>query len=419
MDRNIFGAAMENPWQDREKIPYPRLLSLLPAAIVYLLAVLAPVLAASGEIALPAYVGLCAGVIYLIRMPRIAISVLLASFVPVALLQSFELGVLILGTVAAIGGGALILTALKQPWRAVILPLLAYVIAYAITRDAILSCLTFVTLPASLLLAFATVRGERRTGAICYAVGGMLLSVLILLAIYFAVTYGSVKGSVIVSHFETQREWIVGILLNYKQEMLRLLTEQGMQASEMYAYFDTLMSRDLLVDLVAMVYNVLPAIVIVLCCILAYEAQSLLCGSYCNLGMKQMLSPASVTFTMSTVSAILYLVSFLLSAVLPSGMVLAVVQNFYIILTPGLLLVGYSGVLFRLRTAKGGSKTFLIILLVGLLLINPASIIGLLAFFGAVTVLLSAFGLRLLQKMQNGGGKGDDNGGDNGDDGER
>ncbi len=413
MDQKTFDATPENSRLDREKIPYPKLLSLLPVAIVYLIGALVPVFLASEQIALIAYIGLCAGVIYLVRMPRIVISILFASFIPVALMQSFALGALVLGTVAAVGCGAVLLTSLRQPWRAVILPLLTYVLAFAITRDASLSCLTLVTVPASLLLAIATLRGEGRTSAICYAVGGMLIAVVALLIVYFTVTYGSLKGSVIVAHFEGQREWIVGILTSYKEEMLRLLTEQGMQTSEVYALLETVMSRDLLVDLVAMIYNVLPALVIVLCSILAYEAQSLLCGSYCNLGMKQMLSPAAVTFTMSSVSAILYLVSFLLSAILPAGIVLAVVQNFYIILTPGLLLVGYAGLLFRLRTAKGGSKTFLIVLLVALVLFNPASIIGLLAFFGALTVLLSAFGMHMLQKMQKGNGK------DDGEDGER
>ena len=44
----------------------------------------------------------------------------------------------------------------------------------------------------------------------------------------------------------------------------------------------------------------------------------------------------------------------------------------------------------------------MIFLLAAILFINPVSIFGVLAFFGADTVVLSAISLRMLKKMQNG-----------------
>ncbi|MBQ9759749.1 MAG: hypothetical protein IJW16_00210 [Clostridia bacterium] len=401
MNQMPFDTDIENPWKKRDEIPYPKTVALIPIVLIYILAALSPIFIGAEQLSLIAYIGLCAGIVYALRMPRIVISVILASFIPVALLGSFSAGVTVLGIVAGTGCGAVLLTAMPSPWRTVILPIAAWGIAFAITGDPALSCLTLITLPASLLLALATVTGQRRTTAVCYTIGGLLVTVLALLVIYFVVTYGSVSRDTIVSHFDTQREWVVGILVRYKDEMLKLLTEQGMQGSASYTALETLMSRENLVTLVAMIYNILPALVIVLCSILAYESQSLVCGTYCTLGMKKMLTPASVAFTMSTASAIIYLVTFFLTAVLPAnGMASAVAQNFYLILTPGLILIGFGATVFRFRTTKGGPKIILSILLIFILITDVTALFSLLAFFGALTVIISAIGARMIGKMK-------------------
>ena len=401
MTHTPFDTQMENPWKNRENIPYPSLTRLIPIALVYLLSALTPIFFGLEQTNMIVYFALCAGVIYAMRMPRLVISVLLASFIPVALLGSFSIGTVVLAIVAATGCGAILVTAMQQPWRAIVLPLAAWTIAYAVTRDPALASLTLIALPAALLLALATITGQRRTTAICYTVGGFLLSILAILGVYFVLTYGTIDRNTIITHFESQRDWIVELLVKYRDNALGLLAEEGMQGDELYAMMQTLMSRETLAYLVAMLYNILPALVIVACSILAYEAQSLLCATYCTMGMKSMLTPASVGFTLSTASAILYLVAFAFTAILPaSSMALAVAQNFYLILTPGLFLIGLGAISFRFRATKGGSKVFLILLLVFVFLLNPTSLFTVLAFFGAITVIISAIGLRLIQKMQ-------------------
>lgn len=402
-----FDIEAENPWKKRDEIPYPKMIRLLPLALLYVLSALAPVFFASEQISMIAYVGLCAGLIFVLRMPRIVISVILSSFLPIAFFQSFSLGALILSIVAGTGCGAVLITSVRSPWQPVILPLIVWGTAFAITQDVAMACMTLLIVPAALLLAIATWTGQRRTTAICYTMAGFLLSVVALLVIYFMTTYGSIERDVIVAHFETQREWIVDLLLSMRDEMLAILNGQGMQQSEMYTTLQTLMSREMLVNLVALIYNILPAVVIVICSIMAYEAQSLLCGAYCNLGMKKMLTPATVAFTMSTVSAIIYLLTFFVTMLVPvDGLFMAVVQNFSIILTPGMVLVGYASVMFRFRTAKGSSRFFLLFLLFTVLCCSPGAIFNVLAFVGAVTVLISAFGVHMIQKMQGQGNDG-------------
>ena len=403
MNQMPFDIEIENPWKKRDAIPYPKMIRLVPIALIYILAALVPVFFMSETFSLIAYVGMCVGTIYALRMPRIVISVLLASFIPVALTQSFAIGALVLSVVVATGGGALLATSVRTPSRTVILPMIAWVVSFVITRDAYLSSLTLVTLPATVLLALATVTGQRRTSAICYTIGGFLISVVALLAIYFTATYGSIDRNVLVTHFETQRAWLVDVLLSVRDQMIEMMQAEGLGGSETVEVLQSYMTRELLTNLVALVYNVLPAIVIILCSIMAFEAQSFLCAAYCTMGMKKMLTPVAVTFTMSLVSAILYLAAFVINLFVPAGgLFMAVVQNFYLILTPGFFLVGYAAVMFRLRTAKGGSKFFLIFLLIAILCFSPASIFSVLAFFGADTVVLSAISLRMMKQMQNG-----------------
>ncbi len=399
MNQNPFEMEIENPWKNKESIPYPKFVRLLPAALVYVLAALTLVFFYIEGFAIAAFVGLCVGIIYLVRMPRMVIPVLLCGFIPVVLAQSFSVGALVLGVIAGTASGALLFTSLQNPWRSLLLPAVVWTVAYVITRDGALSCLTLLTLPASAALTVATLRGERRTSAVCYTLGGFLLAILALLAVYFTQTYGSIDRDVIILHFENQRAWIVDMIVAVRDEMIAMLAEQGQ--GDVVTALQTYMSREMLTELVAMLYNVLPAIVIVVCSIAAYFSQTLLVSSYFTLGMKQMLTPLTLTFTMSLTSSILYLVTFFFSSFIPAGgMFAAVMQNFSIILTPGLFLVGYAAFAFRVHMAKGMSKFLYIFLIVAILLFSPWMIFSLLAFFGALSIILASIGAHMIGKMK-------------------
>lgn len=400
MDQMPFDIEVKNPWKNRESLPYPNLKKLIPIAILYVLAAMTPIFFAIEGFAIAAFCGLCAGIIYTVRRPRLVMPILLTGFIPAIMGGGFAMATLILGIIASTAAGALLFTASKQSWRMLLLPAIAWTVVYVITREAALACMTLVTVPASVLLTVATLRGERRTSAVCYTLVGLLISVVALLAIYFTQTYGAIDRSILTLHFETQRAWVVDVIMGMRDEIASMWGEAGGNP-QLAEQVRTYMTRELVSDAVALIYNVLPALVVAACAILAYFSQSLLCGGYLTLGMKKVLTPMAVTFTMSVVSAVLFLViSFVTSFMSGYGLLYATLQNVAIILTPGLFLVGFASYSFRVRTSKGLSKFLYILLIVMVISVGTVMVFSILAIYGAISVLLAALGARMLKKMQ-------------------
>ena len=388
--------SLENPWKDKDSIPYPKTIQLIPAALMYLLAALTPVFFMSEAFSLIALLGLSVGAIYLFRIPRSIAMVLLTAFVPIVIVRVFSISALLLSIIVGTAAGAVLCTTLRNPSRTVILPAIAWVTAFAVTKDAALASLTLITLPASLALAISTLQGARRTSVICCTIGGLLASVCVLLAVYFTATYGKVDAQTIAVHFENQRVWVVSVLEKVRDQMIQTMAAQG-QSAEAIDAIKTVMTHDFFVNLVAATYNILPALIVIVCSVVAFEAQTLLCSAYFTLGMRDVLTLPATAFTMSTVSAILYLVAFAITSLVPAtGMLSAVMQNFYLMLTPGFLLIGFSALLIRFRLSKGMSKLFLGMLIGACLLLS----LGLLSFYGAFAVLMSALGRRMMRKMK-------------------
>lgn len=393
MNRTPHETVIENPWKDKGAIPYPNFIMILPALLMYLLAALVPVFFTVDRFAFIALIGLTAGTVFLLRMPRVIVSILLASYVPLLLLGSTALSALLLSIIVGTACTAILLTAVKDVRWVVLLPLVAWAIVFFITRDARLSALVFVTLPAGVLLTLAIKTSQRRTAAICYALGGFLITVLVLLIVYFLYTYGSIDRDVIVSHFETQRVWLVDIMERELKTAIEALGAQGSDAAAMQSYF----TRDLLTLMVSTIYNVLPGLVIMVCAILAYVTHSFLCGSYFRLGMKKMLTPAALTFTMSPVSAVIYVVAFFITVfVSATDLFGAVVQNVLLMLMPGFLLMGFTALRMQYQTARRKLGFFLLIL--AILFLSSTMILHLLAFYGAMSVLIATLGAHLLRQ---------------------
>ena len=400
-----FGEMTKNPWRDKAEIPYPKTVTLIPIAMMYLLSALVPVFFGIEIFSVIALIGLVAGVFYLVRIPRVLLPILLISLIPVLLFQSFSLSALMLSVIVGVACGAYLITATKSPWRLLVLPAIAWTVVFVITRDAVISCLALATLPAILALSVSTLTDQRRTASVCYTLFGLLLSVLVIFGVYLITVYGSADRDVIVEHFANQRKWIVDTFMEWKAETLALMAEQGLQENPLYQMTEKTMTRELFDGLVAAVYNILPALVTICCSVAAFEAQSMLCGAYFSTGMKKMLTPSSIAFTMSLVSAILYLVGFFITLFIPGeGMLFAAVENLYLMLLPGFWLVGYSAMSYRIRSAKGKSKLFYIVLIVLIISCNPAlllvALIMLLPLIGANSVVLAEIGIRMMKRMQ-------------------
>ena len=404
MNRSIFDNEVPNPWKNRESLPYPKQAALIPMAVMYLLASLELVFFANEKFSMIVFAVLCAGVLLVVRMPRGTVGILITAIIPVLLTRSFALGALALSVIVGVGCAAMLVTSMRRPWQAILLPAIAWTVAYALTKDAGVACYTLLLLPAAALLTLATLTDQRRSTTICYTLFGLLLSVLALYAAYLWRAYGTIDRKVLFAVFEEQRLWVTDIILLARDEIILTLQSNlgEAQSAETVNLLLNTLSREGVTNLVAAIYNVLPALIIVCCSILSFESQSFLCGMYYTQEMRAALTPNATGFTLSVVSAGIYLFSFFVM-MFASGasLFVAVVQNCYLILTPGLFLVGLASARAQMRMNKGRSRlTYIVIAVLVISLGGPTAIISLLAFSGAVMVVLSNIGMMMIKRMQ-------------------
>lgn len=403
MNHTFFDNETPNPWKDRSSITYPKPGALLFVALMYLAASLELVFFTNEYVSMAVFAILCAGVLLVIRMPRGVTGLLTLSIIPIVLLRSFSIGALFLAIAVGTAAGTMLLTATRRPWQTVVLPAIAWTAAYVLTKNVSLASGTLLLIPAVLLLTYATLSDQRRSTAVCYALGGLIVSILILLAVGIYNAYGALDRDVIHTFFADSRAWAISLVEQARDISIQVLQERfGAEGEQAIKVLGEMLSHENTVNIVASIYNILPALVIICCSIAAFEAQSLLCGMYYANGMKKVLSPNATAFTMSAVSAGLYVIAFLLMMFInTNSLFLAVVHNCYLILTPGLFLVGWASLKAHFHNARGGSRVFTIVLAVFLVLFSGlAAMISLLAFVGAVMILLSYIGVMMLKRMQ-------------------
>ena len=404
MNRSIFENEAPNPWKNRESLPYPKQTALIPMAVMYLLSSLELVFFANERFSMIVFAALCAGVLLVVRMPRGTVGLLITAIIPVVLLRSFAIGALALSVVVGVGCAAMLVTSMRRPWQAILLPAIAWTVAYVLTKDAGIACYTLLLLPAAALLTVSTLTDQRRSTSICYTLFGLLLSVLALYAAYLLRVYGTIDRNVLFTFFEEQRLWVTDVILLARDEVILAIRENlgEAQSAETVNMLMNTLSREGVTNLVAAIYNVLPALIVVGCSILAFESQSFLCGMYYTHDMKAALTPNATMLTLSVVSAGIYLFSFFVMMFAGgTSLFVAVVQNCYLILTPGLFLMGIASARAQMRMNKGGSRlTYIVIAVLVIALGGPTAIISLLAFSGAVMVILSNIGMMMIKRMQ-------------------
>ena len=405
MNRSVFDTEAPSPWKNRASIPYPRQGVVLLLALLHVVASLTFVFFFLGDeyASMIAFTVLCAGALLVVRMPRGTVGLLITAILPVILLRSFSVGALVLAIVVGTASGTMLLTSTRKPWQTAALPAIAWMVAYAITKTPTVASLALLLLPAVLLLTYATVTDQRRCTAICYAIIGYLIPILIIFYLCVSKAYGAFDRNILHTFFEDSRTWCVDLLMQAKDVAIRTVESQmNAESTELINQINQTLTRENLVTMVAMIYNVLPAIIVAGCGVLAFEAQSMLCGMYYTNGMKEVLTPNATAFTMSVISAALYVFSFVvLMFASDNSMFFAVVRNCYIILTPGLFLVGWASTRAQFRASRGGSRIITIVLAIFVLTFSGfGALISLLAFVGAVMILLSYLGFLMIKRMQ-------------------
>ncbi len=275
-----------------------------------------------------------------------------------------------------------------EKWLAVPLPLLPSIGMLFISRDIFCALLSLAAVPIGIALLCCTKKKLGRASAVCRISIGICVWALLLAAIAVYRFAGSVSVSAVKELIEIARlqtELMLRTMLSDMQSML----DMGLGG------FD---SDSAVAAIVASVFNLLPAIIITAANIISYLLHSLwLSVKYGSVKNKSEALP-QLALDMSPISAIVYILSLVLSLVLvgnSTALFGAAAENMLVILCPGLVLTALAGI--RVLSAAKGPSCLGTLLYIGLIcaLASLSPIVILItALVGAVLILVNAFARR-------------------------
>jgi hypothetical protein len=393
----------DNPWKDRSKFePMPKGRTALQMAMLVLSSLALPLSLFHEAVAPVVLLVLFGYVIVAVRTPATVLSVLLSAVLPVLLIGTFASGALMLSCIVGVACGTWLVTVHKRAFWTLLLPVASFGISFAITGDWMLSAIALFPIPAIVLLRIAVLRGEKRTTAICFAEGGLLLSLVILIGAWLYTACKSLDQAAIAAYIESLRQELTQLLMSVRDVLLENLKVAGESNPAAYERLAASMSDATLLGIVQQLFNLIPAFAVVVCSIIAYEAQMLLNFIYRFTGMKQVVTPVSFVFTMSIPAAVLYMVSFFVSVFATgSSLAVALMDNLCLMLLPGFLLVGFGSMLTAFAAMKRNGGGFLLILAFALLCCCSSSALYLLALWGANMVLTAPLRRKMMQMTDN------------------
>lgn len=404
-----------NPWQNRDtfaKIPTKTV--IFSMLIVLLCALALPLAWFYESIALLILAALFAYVAATVRAPASVTILLVTAFLAVSLTQSFAIGAVLLSLIVGTGATAFLFTAMEHSYILLLLPTAACAASYAVLGNWKIALLAFAFLPAAILLAIATRLGRNRTSAICFAEGGLLLVGFGVVG-YLLYTYSQKAGVSVVEYVELLKGKLLPMIMEAVDEAFQNLEElRNEQQLEALAEF---FSEENLRTAIDAIFNILPALCFMICGIIAFEAQLLLNASYRTVGWKQVLTPSACVFTMSLPAAVIYFVCFMISLIAwDYNLVIAVMENLYLILLPGFCVIGATMLMLSFaRAKKNGNPIWVILVAICICCCSPGTALPVLALLGANSIVLGTMRQRMLEKMKQNGAPfgGDDHEDDN------
>lgn len=243
------------------------------------------------------------------------------------------------------------------------LPLIPLIISILLIGNVSGVILSLFTLPCSLLLALSVKNKCARVGAVCRISFGICLSAVLL----FLTAVWSVSGEI----SATAVKELIGTA---KEQLISILGSAASEIETAIGYELTSLDVENIIEVsVSSLFNLLPALVITLANIAAYLIHSLYLSIVYVTDEERKEALPMLSFDMSLISAILYILSLVLAFVLASGKTAiygTAAENILLVLSPGLVLTALAGI--RALTVKRGP-----------------SCLGTLLYFGVIFLLVS------------------------------
>lgn len=301
---------------------------------------------------------------------------------------SLETGLALLCPIFVMGLGAYLIATYRSKWLALV-PAGAYTLAFVLCGNPIVALISLISFPAAGILAHQTMRNQSRVSAIC------MTSLLYAICITFGYVLllflqnGSVSLQELAAALDPMREEITTLMLE-SEPLVQMLDK---------AYAGVGVSaRDVIVSIVNLTFNLLPAMVITLINLMAFSAQLMCARAFVGTNMSSLLSRSAQLFILSVPSGMVYMFCFLVTMFSSaSNMFTAATQNFLLILLPGMALIG---MLKLVSDIKHGVSRFWILILVGCAVIAPSMLILVISFSGALTTITRPLITRMILKNQ-------------------
>lgn len=264
--------------------------------------------------------------------------------------------------------------------------MLAYALSALILTDPIRAALSLIILPPALILLLCLQTKTPRISAIC-RISVSLLAVAIPVAGW---VLHRRLGSLTATAF---RAFLDEIRLGAANALTESFAITGLPlgtSTDAASYAEALVTA---------LFNVLPALTVILAMLVAFGIHSAALRCLIGQGEDQQSLKTMISFDMSLTSALLYFAAMLLSVILvgeQTALFGAVAQNLYLILAPGMLMTAWIA-LNALLFAKAPS-CFSTLLYLGIVLLAfnfPSVMLPLAAAFGAGVVILGRIRLRL------------------------
>lgn len=390
----------ENVWAKRDTFPAVSRAYVLVAALACFLATVSVPFCTSELWSLACLAVLFALAAWMVRAPFPLILLLVSAFAAIGLGLRIGVGALILELAVGCAAFAFLFTVLRRRYLA-FLPIVAAVAVSAYLLDDPRACLLCLAcLPAAILMSVATLRSKRRTTVICFAAGGFLLTLAVLLAVLVYRAYGELNAELILQYIQDAWRGLYELNLQIQEQLLLGVAMDAETVELLLAQLTSARTEAAITQGFWTFSKMLPAYAVTVCSILAFAAQVLLNSFYATAGLRCVLDRNARIFTVSLSASVLYALSFVLMLFLPEdALATAVVQNLCLILLPGLCVLGTIRLLAILANLRGGSKIGLLVVVVLMLLLAAESAPLVLAMWGAYSNVANAIQFYLLKKM--------------------
>lgn len=309
----------------------------------------------------------------------LTVLILLGLFSTFGLSNGLPLITILLAATVGCGAYAWLISRTESAYLAVI-PALAYAISTVITKNWFGSLLTLIYIVPAILLAQTYEKMNTRVSSLLRVSLGYLS--FIALAIVLSVLYftGEFRTEIISDFLNTLRDSTVKLLSAMEVSLINGETQKLMSETDAFNY-------------VSQIISLIPALITVLCSAMAYFAQKIQFSIFVYTEGESEFNDLRKIFIMSPVSAVIFIVSFLVYTVTAtsssSAVAATVSSNLYLMLMPGLALMGVKCFFAnRQGSASLGCFTGLLpIMLIALLIFAPGAAPVTAACYGAYSAI--------------------------------